>query len=68
MPICAARPVSASCALPAGSPGRDRPETSPLTSWTTTGTPAADSPSASTCTVTVLPVPVAPAIRPWRLA
>jgi hypothetical protein len=31
-----------------------------------TGTPAADSCSASTCRVLVLPVPVAPATRPWR--
>ena len=68
MPICAARLVSASCALPAGSPGRDSPEMSPFTSWTTTGTPAADSPSARICSVTVLPVPVAPVISPWRLA
>ena len=33
-----------------------------------TGTPAAEKPSASTCSVTVLPVPVAPVTRPWRLA
>ena len=32
-----------------------------------TGTPAREKPSASTCSVTVLPVPVAPVIRPWRL-
>ena len=31
-----------------------------------TGTPMADSCSARTWRVTVLPVPVAPAIRPWR--
>ena len=42
MPICAARLTSASLALPAGSPGRDTPETSPLASWMKTGTPAAD--------------------------
>lgn len=35
-------------------------------SATNTGTPAADSPSASTCSVLVLPVPVAPATSPWR--
>ena len=33
-----------------------------------TGTPAFEKPSASTCRVTVLPVPVAPVTRPWRLA
>ena len=33
-----------------------------------TGTPAREKPSAMTCSVTVLPVPVAPVIRPWRLA
>src|SRR5574339_791324 len=33
-----------------------------------TGTPAREKPSASTCNVTVLPVPVAPVTSPWRLA
>ena len=33
-----------------------------------TGTPALEKPSASTCSDTVLPVPVAPVMRPWRLA
>ena len=33
-----------------------------------TGTPAREKPSASTCKVTVLPVPVAPVTRPCRLA
>ena len=32
-----------------------------------TGTPMREKPSASTISVTVLPVPVAPATRPWRL-
>ena len=32
-----------------------------------TATPWADSCSASSWSVTVLPVPVAPAMRPWRL-
>ena len=36
-------------------------------SATTTGTPAADSCSVSTCRVFVLPVPVAPAMSPCRL-
>ena len=35
-------------------------------SATKTGTPAADRPSVSTWSVLVLPVPVAPATRPWR--
>ena len=33
-----------------------------------TGTPAADSCSAMTCRLFVLPVPVAPATRPWRFS
>jgi hypothetical protein len=33
-----------------------------------TGTPALEKLSARICSVTVLPVPVAPVIRPWRLA
>jgi hypothetical protein len=33
-----------------------------------TGTPMALKPSARRWSVTVLPVPVAPAMRPWRLA
>ena len=53
---------------PPGSPGAARPETSPLTSATKTGTPAVDRPSAMSCSVFVLPVPVAPATRPWRLS
>ena len=32
------------------------------------GTPALQKLSAMTCRVTVLPVPVAPAMSPWRLA
>ena len=32
------------------------------------GTPMREKPSASTWSVTVLPVPVAPVISPWRLA
>src|SRR5215210_157884 len=42
------------------------PETSPFMSAATTGTPAAESCSASSCSVRVFPVPVAPAIRPCR--
>jgi len=44
------------------------PEKSPLTSAMKTGTPARENFSASTCSVTVLPVPVAPATSPWRFA
>jgi hypothetical protein len=33
-----------------------------------TGTPRLLKPSASRCRLMVLPVPVAPVIRPWRLA
>ena len=43
------------------------PDRSPLTSAISTGTPAADSCSAITCSDFVLPVPVAPATRPCRL-
>ena len=51
----------------AGSPGAPTPDRSPLTSTANTGTPAAESWPASSWRVLVLPVPVAPAIRPWRL-
>ena len=49
-------------------PGRHMPVRSPLTSLKKTGTPISEKDSASTFIVIVLPVPVAPAIRPWRLA
>ena len=61
-------PVARSAAFEAGSPGWASPERSPLTSATNDGTPAAESCSARSCSVFVLPVPVAPATRPWRLA
>ena len=44
------------------------PVRSPLTSAMNTGTPMREKFSARVCSVTVLPVPVAPVIRPWRLA
>ena len=44
------------------------PVMSPLTSAMKTGTPALEKPSAMTLSVTVLPVPDASAMRPWRLA
>ena len=49
------------------SPGMLIPERSPFTSAAKTATPAREKPSARTCRVTVLPVPVAPATRPCRL-
>ena len=57
-----------SSSLGLGVPGWLMPDRSPFTSATNTGTPCAEKPSASTWSETVLPVPVAPAIRPWRLA
>ena len=49
-------------------PACDSPERSPFTSAMNTGTPMRLNCSAMRCSVTVLPVPVAPVIRPWRLA
>ena len=46
----------------------EMPVKSPLTSAMNTGTPKAEKPSARLCRVMVLPVPVAPVMRPWRLA
>ncbi len=63
MPSSAARLTAG----PSVAPGAARPERSPLTSATNTGTPALESCSARPCRVLVLPVPVAPATRPWRL-
>ena len=54
--------------LSLSAPGRHMPLRSPLTSLKNTGTPMAEKDSASTFMVMVLPVPVAPEIRPWRLA
>ena len=53
--------------LSLGSPGTLMPERSPLMSAAKTGTPWALSCSASSWSVFVLPVPVAPATRPCRL-
>ena len=50
------------------SPALARLETSPLASAKNTGTPSREKLSANTFNVTVLPVPVAPAIKPWRFA
>ena len=49
-------------------PALATPERSPLTSAMNTGTPMDEKACARVCRVTVLPVPVAPVIRPWRLA
>ena len=49
-------------------PARGIPERSPFTSARKTGTPIALNRSASTRSVTVFPVPVAPAISPCRFA
>jgi hypothetical protein len=58
-----ARSVMPSLAAPAApSPAR-----SPFMSAAKTGQPAAETCSAISCRVRVFPVPVAPAIRPWRL-
>jgi DNA helicase HerA-like ATPase len=51
-----------------GEPAMAMPERSPFTSARKTGTPSTEKLSARPCRVTVLPVPVAPAMRPWRLA
>ena len=59
-PISFARLTNGSFASPAAA----TPERSPLMSAANTGTPARANPSASTCSVTVLPVPVAPVTRP----
>ena len=64
MPISVMRACSFSLTVPATA----RPATSPFTSARNTGTPRREKPSASVISVTVLPVPVAPAISPWRLA
>src|SRR2546421_1356613 len=49
-------------------PAFARPVRSPLTSAMNTGTPIAEKRCASVCSVTLLPVPVAPVMRPWRFA
>ena len=54
--------------LSSSTPGSLIPERSPLMSAANTGTPFADSCSASSCRVFVFPVPVAPATRPCRFS
>ena len=49
-------------------PGAHMPVRSPLISARNTGTPISEKDSAMTFMVMVLPVPVAPAISPWRFA
>jgi hypothetical protein len=60
--------LEASASLPDSWPAWLMPVRSPLTSAMKTGTPMREKLSASVCSVTVLPVPVAPVIRPCRLA
>ena len=62
------RSLSMPAILPPMLPGWLMPVRSPLTSDRNTGTPICENDSASFCRVTVLPVPVAPVISPWRLA
>src|SRR5256714_13012679 len=49
-------------------PALARPARSPLTSAMNTGTPIDEKRCASVCSVTLFPVPVAPVMRPCRLA
>ena len=63
MPNLSILPVMSSL----GTPGFERPATSPFTSAMKTGTPSSLKDSARTFNVTVLPVPVAPAIIPCLL-
>ena len=51
-----------------GAPGEAMPDRSPLISAAKTGTPAAEICSAITCSVLVLPVPVAPETSPCRFS
>ena len=60
MPMALRRFMSFSEATPAA----PTPERSPFTSAMNTGTPILENDSASFCSVTVLPVPVAPVISP----
>jgi len=64
------RPRSFSTAASFGlmTPGWVMPVRSPFTSAMNTGTPILLKFSARVCSVMVLPVPVAPVMRPWRLA
>ena len=64
MPSAARRSLS----LGDSTPGAPMPDRSPFTSAMNTGTPMLAKDSAIFCRVTVLPVPVAPVMRPWRLA
>src|SRR5690606_31288490 len=64
IPISSTRACSFGDVVPADA----SPATSPFTSAMNTGTPRREKPSARVIRVTVLPVPVAPATRPWRFA
>src|SRR5205085_2254078 len=62
------RSLIAASSLPPSLPGWLMPVRSPLMSARKTGTPICENFSAIACSVTVLPVPVAPVISPCRLA
>ncbi len=62
------RSASVAASLSPTRPASAMPARSPFTSARNTGTPIRLKPSASFCSVTVLPVPVAPVTRPCRLA
>jgi hypothetical protein len=61
-------PAARASSFSLGDPGSAMPDRSPFTSAQNTGTPASEKPWAMICRVTVLPVPVAPATTPCRLA
>ncbi len=61
-------PAARASSFSFGAPTWLMPDRSPFTSAQKTGTPISENPCAMICKVTVLPVPVAPAITPCRLA
>ena len=61
-------PLARATSFSFGAPTWLMPDRSPFTSAQKTGTPISEKPWAMICRVTVLPVPVAPAITPCRLA
>jgi hypothetical protein len=66
--ISSPRSFSVAASLSPTLPGWLIPVKSPLTSAMKTGTPIREKLSARLCSVTVLPVPVAPVMRPCRFA
>ena len=61
-------PWTRACSFSDSSPGIAKPDRSPLMSAANTGMPALEICSAISCSVFVLPVPVAPATRPCRFS